>query len=230
MSIIIDKNKYIEFYNILSGCRTLMDAQYFAERYIKLNNGVKNMVLSMINGKRYENVLELNTIKLLIESLNHVEFMDDALDITEQYIDKTTDQTQLKTLSRISKNKIMRTKINNLVNNNNNEITIKKKCPHCFIDCVAIYNTDYIICGYSNNTTGYDLIGCGKDWCFKCEKILCKKWSDNNLFVLSNRQHNYECCKKHAIENKKTYPNDYCNCINNNVCRNNLLFSFEKFL
>ena len=48
-------------------------------------------------------------------------------------------------------------------------------------------DTDYAICGYNEETNeGYDWNGCGCDWCFKCGKILCKKWQANDLFILTN--------------------------------------------
>ena len=62
----------------------------------------------------------------------------------------------------------------------------------------------------NNTKNGYDLKGCGRDWCFKCEKILCKLWEQDSLFLEMNRYHTKDCCKKHSIKNNKNYEKDYC--------------------
>ena len=44
-------------------------------------------------------------------------------------------------------------------------------------------NIEYVICGYINSNKGYDWNGCGKDWCAKCNKMLCKSWDLNQLWA-----------------------------------------------
>lgn len=222
----IDKNKYNEFLHILSGCRTILDAYHFAEKYNKNNPDTKNLTTSMINGKKYErNVLDFKTMKSLVEMVDSVEFRDDAEKIINDYSKMTNDKTQLKTLSRISKYKILRNineefpVVSLPVVEKNEFPMITKNCPHCKNECTLSSNTEYTICGYTNSKTGYDKVGCGKDWCFKCGKILCKKWETHQLFLFINKRHDGECCKKHAKENNKIYPQDYCNCQNLNVIR-----------
>lgn len=221
---IIDKNKYNEFLHVLSGCRTILDSYHFAEKYSKCNPETKTLVFSMINGKRYEHVLDLKTMRSLIEMIDNVKYKDEADEIIKRYSEKTNDTTQLKTLSRIAKSKILRpineTKDKNSITNI--EITpelFNKKCPHCGEVCVAPIDTEYTICGYTNSKTGYNLVGCGKDWCFKCEKILCKKWDIHQLFLGTNKFHDCDCCKKHAKINNMRYPEDYCECNNTHVQR-----------
>ena len=94
-----------------------------------------------------------------------------------------------------------------------------KKCPHCGYNITDKYNRAYIICGYNDEKKGYDWNGCGKDWCFRCEKILCKSWETHALHLEMNRSHNDECCSKHAKENNNKYPDDYCQCRNINITR-----------
>ena len=94
--------------------------------------------------------------------------------------------------------------------NQNNQYNISKKCPHCFHILNMPATTQYVICGYHNSTYGYDWNGCGRDWCFHCNKMLCKRWETNNLHLQMNRHHDDECCLIHAQENNYKYPDDYC--------------------
>ena len=181
---------------------------------------MKNLIYSIINGKRYDSVLDFKTIKSIIETVNEYQCIDESYEIIEMYSNKTYDPIQKRTLIRITKNKLLKPynyietnhKFNNNIIEDLNIIT--KQCPHCNHNCFSDINTMYIICGYTNSHTGYDWKGCGKDWCFKCGKILCKSWDINQLFLEMNRIHDTNCCKNHSKENNKQYPEDYCQCIN----------------
>jgi hypothetical protein len=222
---ILDEHKYNEFSNILSGCRTVLDAYHFAEIYIKKNPEMKGLVYSMVNGKRYESIMDFKTVKSVIESLNECQFRDDADEIIELYSKKTFDSIQKRSLSKISKNKPSRplnyqkheTKLN--INTDEKINLVSKMCPHCGHPCTTSVDSTYVICGYIDIRSGYDWKGCGKDWCFKCGKILCKSWDTNQLFLEMNRYHDHECCKNHAKENSRQYPEEYCYCENQNVKR-----------
>lgn len=227
---LIDKNKYNEFTDILSGCRTILDAYHFAEKYGKSNPEMKVLISSMINGKRYEQVLDFKTMKSAMELIDSVDYKDDAEEIIERYEKMSTDIVQIRALKRIAKNKLLRplgkpkSGMTNIEINEEDQMIIKK-CPHCTHDCKSNLNTDYIICGYTDPHKGYDWNGCGKDWCFKCGKMLCKTWEPNKLYIELNRCHDNECCKSHAKQNNKQYPEDYCQCFNSNVMRDiNYLF------
>jgi hypothetical protein len=215
---IIDKNKYEEFRHILTGCRTILDAYYFGEKYNKHNSEMKQLVSSMSNGKRYEQVIDLNNMSSTLETLNNCLYREDAEEIINTK--KTSDTTQMRTLMRISKNKpsrpINRVKLELPVEK---KLFITKNCPHCDHPCKSGSDTEYIICGYNDARTGYDWKGCGRDWCFKCEKILCKSWDTNQLFVPMNRTHDTECCKQFSKENNRHYLEEFCQCHNENVCR-----------
>jgi len=214
----IDKNKYDEFKHILSGCRTILDAYYFGFLYNKHNVEMKGLVGSMINGKRYEQVIDLKTMSSTLETLNNCVYREDAEEIIETK--KTLDTTQLRTLMRMAKNKqsrpINRPRIDPPAEK---KILVTKNCPHCLRECKTDVNVEYTICGYSDQHVGYDLQGCTKDWCFKCGKMLCFSWGQDELFLPMNRYHDDECCKLHAKENFKQYLEEYCHCSNNNVCR-----------
>ena len=250
---IIDKSKYYEFSHILSGCRTIMDSYYFSESYTKANPETKILVMSMINGKKYENnVLDFKTMKSLIERLHEVKYRDEADTLISEFSESTNDRVQLKTFSRISKSKLIRppNEQNKYIQNSfiikrchycdqilkqsnqqyiqdklekqeeiNTQNLVTKQCPHCLKNCTLSSDSEYTICGYINSKTGYDLVGCGKDWCFKCGKMLCKKWDIDQLFLAPNKHHDSECCKQHAKDNGRIYEIEYCQCINSNVTR-----------
>ena len=225
---IIDENKYKEFCNILSGCRTILDAHNFVELYTKKNPEMKNLAYSLTHGKRYESVLDFKSMKGTLESINECSYKEVANNIISA-CDKNTDLVQKKCLSRIIRNKASKpiTRINNgppaiISLNDETKKNINKKCPHCNHMCIGNISTTYIICGYSVlGNHPYDYVGCCRDWCFKCEKILCKSWDKNELCLPMNRFHNTECCKAHALDTPcKVYPDDYCQCENTYVNRN----------
>lgn len=63
---VLDKNKYDEFRHILSGCRNKKDGLILAEKYISHNKDSTDMVYAMINGKKYNNDIDLHTFKSLL--------------------------------------------------------------------------------------------------------------------------------------------------------------------
>ena len=111
------------------------------------------------------------------------------------------------------------TVFDNLSLNINPFQNISKNCPHCYHVMNMLENTTYVICGYTSPNQGYDWNGCGKDWCFQCSKMLCKSWEMNALHLQMNRNHDDECCSKHAQNNSHKYPEDYCHCNNIHVRR-----------
>jgi hypothetical protein len=215
--------KYNQFRYILSGCRTIIDAYNFGELYLSKNPEMKLIIYSMINGKKYDNIIDFTTIKYIINELTNQQYYEDALKILEQY--KTTDSTQNIILQNIISQKPKKQNIIKYITNIKQIII--KKCPHCNIDNTGDTETTYYICGYNDTKKGYNWNGCGKDWCFSCGKFLCKSWNINQLHVESNRYHNIKCCLNHCIAYNKNHPNnirnyndDYCQCgLNENVKR-----------
>lgn len=214
---------YIKFKHILSGCRTILDAFYFADKFIRAYPGSNELLNSMIQGKHYDSVLDFRTIRgtlIELDTYLHREEID-------EYINKISrnnnDSIQTRSLLRISKTKPVRSsrietaKIYEFKKEIFENLT--NICPHC----KKVYNgnddSEYVICGYGNTHIGYDWDGCGKDWCFKCGKKLCKTWDSDQLFIESNRTHDASCCKKHAEEHNFIYPTEYCFCINKYVQR-----------
>jgi hypothetical protein len=210
---IIDATKCNEFKHILSGCRNILDAYYFAEIYSKRCPEMKHIFYSMCNGKRYDKIIDYRGMKNMLEDFNEHSYKDDY------YIDdlsqNTIDENQINSIKRINNNKIVRPIIDSTIRIEENEIIITKQCPHCKTDRDAHPDTKYIICGFVSSRVGYDWKGCGKDWCFGCGKMLCKSWNTHKLFLEENRTHDKSCCSKHAEENNYVYPDDYCMCVKN---------------
>jgi hypothetical protein len=207
---------FIQLKSIFDGCDTLLDALHFGNIYIEKYPHMKSMILSYMNGRSYRDNIDIKTKQSMMNDINMCENRDDALEALSKLIDKTTDDVYRKTLERLAHRKhyrkIERKQINNDIRHN-----ISKKCPHCSRVLNMPENTQYVICGYHNPNHGYDWNGCGRDWCFHCGKMLCKRWETNNLHLQMNRHHDDECCSKHAQENGYNYPDDYCQCNNMNL-------------
>lgn len=199
--------KYNQFKHILSGCRTLIDAYMFANIYLQKNPEMEYIIYGMINGKHYEDIFDYKLLSETIHNIISKKYIEETNTIIKDLQNKTIDIIQKKTFNRISKNKISKYNDTDLIQNNSNNII--KKCPHCDNKITANINTKYIICGYSDSHKGFDLLGCGKDWCFKCNKKLCKSWFDDVLFIDKNQIHNNNCCKKKAGDKYI----EYCNCL-----------------
>jgi len=202
MDVIIDTNKYLEFKNVLSGCKSLLDAMRFLDYYIRKYPEMKDIIKSMVDGKKYYPAFDIYTMLNVMNYVNNnIEYREDALEYIKT-IEKQIDDVQLATFMRIISKKKVYIRRN----------LQTKKCPHCGRETTLPSNTEYVVCGFTNSKEGYDKIGCMSDWCFKCGKMLCKKWGDDQLFVISNRIHNGECCRHHAEIHNKKYPDDYCVC------------------
>jgi hypothetical protein len=227
---------YIIFNNILSGCRTMIDAFYFAEKIIQINQSYRDLLAGMIHNKKYDKIMDMRTIAHTLNELNNVEYREDIDEYINKNMKNNIDTNQINTFLRFGRNKPVKNhniirdkpykislqsnifnkkqKYNDDVNSN----LITKHCPHCKITTKVNSDAEYIICGYANNNKGYDWDGCGKDWCARCERMLCKTWDKDKLFVNFNRIHNATCCKEYAERNELSYDK-FCQCSNVNVKR-----------
>lgn len=133
-----------------------------------------------------------------IKIINHIKKHKITKKTFNKIIKNTNDYVQIKCLKKVYKQVL------------NDTIIIEKECPHCGHLNKGTGNTNYIICGYTKK--GYDWEGCQRDWCFKCNKKLCKKWDVNELFLESNRIHN-TCCYRYAKKHNDNLDL-YCVCEN----------------
>jgi hypothetical protein len=204
-------------YGIL-GSKTKTDAYVLAEKY---QNDTKtyNLLQSVINGKRYEHALDYGNLKKNIRDVANSKYKEDAYEMLNGIMAQTSDVAQIRTLVRIADAKQNRPQYISMkeLKQRSKQNHVTKKCPHCSYRCSMPKDTIYIVCGYGE--TGYDWEGCGNDWCFKCNKMLCKNWEQNQLYLPSNRVHDSKCCKKHAAVFGHKYPENYCRCANMYVAR-----------
>ena len=186
---------------------------------------LKSILLNYCLSKKTNNNISMINLMCLLKPLNNITYKDDIKILIDDTLTKTTDVIQQKTLLRFLNYKPAKpAKLNKISDIQPNTPTLSKECPHCsHIYTTNDTTTTYVICGYgSKANSGYDWIGCQRDWCFSCGKKLCKKWDENMLNVIENRTHNHKCCKKDA--KKGAYPQDYmqnyCQCSGYNVNRN----------
>lgn len=205
------KDIYNQLKYIFEGCDTILDAIQFGNQYIEKYPHMKSMILSYMNGQNYRDNIDIRTKQSMMIDVNMCETRDEALEALSKFVDKTTDDVYRKTLERIAHKKHYKKMENKHVVTHHN---ISKKCPHCSHIVNMPETTQYVICGYNNPNSGYDWNGCGRDWCFHCNKMLCKRWEVDNLHLQMNRHHDEDCCAKHAQDNGYKYPDDYCQCNN----------------
>lgn len=201
--------------DITSGCRNIMDSFYFVNNFLDLYDieETKNLADTFIYGREYTDKIDMRKMITLLHTIYILKYKEECEDVIAPYR-SILSETQCSSVDRIIERKER--------NPNKNTNTIKsasysfkrvsKNCPHCGHVCVCDIDIDYVVCGYHDNKQGFDWFGCGKDWCFRCGKKLCKQWAIDQLFVQENRKHNEECCKKRAIKNGDNYEKEYCRC------------------
>lgn len=200
-----------EFKYILSGCNTILDALYFLDLYIKdKSESDRSLLLSIVYGTTYDNVLDMINIKDLLNNISLIQ-----IDNFSKINLCMNDQFYVKIFKRLSM----------IINNKSYKMLkkckyIRKSCPNCSFKYIGNGLTTYVICGLEDEKNGFNWDGCGKDWCFKCEKKLCKSWTNDKLFLSINRYHDANCCRMYAELNNEDY-NNYCKCKNIYVNRLN---------
>ncbi len=227
---------HVQLKHIFDGCDTILDALPFCNMYAEKFPHMKSMINSYTNGRIYKDNVDIKTKQSMMNDINLCDTRDNALNMISKISERTNDEVYKKALERIALRKhhrpqtsfnrpyisfgrlYQKTHTGGNINTTNN---INKKCPHCSHVLNMPENTNYVICGYHNPNSGYDWNGCGKDWCFHCNKMLCKSWIPDLLNLKMNRVHDDECCSKHANENGFKYPDNYCQCNHINIRRNN---------
>lgn len=201
-------------YEDISNVDSFDNAEQVISKYLKLssNDNEKKLIKSLLNKNKYNKIIPLKEFMEYITILETTDIEKGGY-IANLIKRNTTDKSQINTLERILKIKNWEI--------NKDDKNIIKSCPHCGYKMKGNEWTDYVICGYYESS-GYNLKGCGFDWCFKCQKKLCKFWEFNNLCDEYNRFHNSTCCKSYANHTDDIYPDDFCQCSNNHVFRDNI--------
>lgn len=194
-----------------------------------------NKVLDLLN-LNYENKITINnyfnTINFpkkipyddfikLINDLNNLKFKEDIIENLHKLSNRTNNIAQINTIIRIANSKPE--KYSNIVTSSlkhkNKWFHIMQNCPHCRVANNIDFDSEYAICGYTDIKNGYNWEGCGRDWCTKCGKKLCKKWNENSLFIQENRFHNSKCCRIYSNNINNDYLLNFCQCYNDYVNR-----------
>jgi hypothetical protein len=215
----VEYNKYKKFFDgIIMECDIIFLKKYCPIEDHPMIDNIINMkkyfynndtgIFSMINN---DDKIGCVDIFKIIDEINKLKYQEDC----EKYI-------QL--MKQKAMNKYQKNILTQIISKKPHDLTyidlpqIEKCCPHCEKKNMAPLGTVYIICGVDSQglkpINNYDE-SCLNDWCFDCGKKLCKNWNKDNLFVVGNRIHNNECCRKHAQKNGNKYPEDYCQCENN---------------
>jgi len=96
---------YIRYKHILSGCRTIYDALYFAQYIIKEYPESKKLINGMIHGRTYDKILDFRTMVNTLNLLENMETKQDINDYINKNIKENYDFIQTNAMMRISKNK-----------------------------------------------------------------------------------------------------------------------------
>lgn len=99
------KDIYIRYKNVLSGCRTIYDALYFAQYFIKLNPECKNLINGMIHGKQYEKISDLRTIAHILSTLNELKTRNEIDEYINVNIKDNFDYAQINSFIRLGRTK-----------------------------------------------------------------------------------------------------------------------------
>lgn len=204
-------------YNVL-GSKTKVDAHSLLTRYVP-DTRTHSLMTSLINGRKYERVYDLETMKKYIADLSASKYREDAYELIGQYALQTSDPAQMRTFTRIADLKPSKPQYISMkeLRQRDRENMVTRKCPHCHHKCLLPRETLYAICGYGPD--GYDWEGCGRDWCFRCGRKLCKAWEQDQLYLPTNRFHDSKCCRRHSLLHGTKYPDHYCRCSTVYVCR-----------
>ena len=207
-----------ELSNIISYNDALLIYKLYAT---KTTDKVEKILMkSLLNDNKYKKRLSKEEFEKELDIIRNIRFKEIDNNTINNIYSKTNDIAQIETIKRIINSKPTEPNIVSLSKlRNDNKLHKKetKNCPHCGKGRFDKTTANYVICGY--NKKGYDWKGCGFDWCFKCNKKLCKCWSINHLYNIKNRYHNNKCCKSHAIKTGSVYSEEYCQCKNNHVHR-----------
>ena len=189
---------------------------------LNLKNQEKIYIINYFNIINLPKKISHDDFCKLLDDLKTTKYKEDVIENMYKIGNKTTDVTQINSIIRIANSKQEKSNNFNLVNikDKNKWFNMKDLCPHCGIENKIDNESYYSICGYNDIKNGYNWEGCGRDWCTKCGKKLCKKWSDNNLFMLENRIHDSECCLNYCKLIGNNYLLDFCQCYNEYVNRN----------
>lgn len=84
-----------------------------------------------------------------------------------------------------------------------------KQCPWCERWCLKDKSCNYIFsCGLESTGKFHIGAGCGRSWCWQCQKKLCGQYSNpqtGQKLSSARENHDAQCCKQEKDFSKETY-------------------------
>lgn len=196
--------KYYTYKNFFSGIKTMEDIDSMRMLCPKEDNEIVECVVrSMQTSKNTSHVKMIEILKK-ISKMKYIEDAEEYLN-TIHFFEMKPNNFQTDVINKVMPKKNDTSYI---------DMRIERKCPHCGKMNKAPIDTTYIICGVDPiGRAIIDTTGCLKDWCFSCEKKLCKEWCHDELHDVRNRQHDDMCCKMTAMKTGQNYFEKYCQCM-----------------
>jgi hypothetical protein len=229
-----EQQLFQEMKALFGGCNSTIDAIQISDHlFFKYPDYVhRQLITSFRDSLIYIDNIDTMTKITSLESVKDADTKDDAQNLKNKLVSRSSDHIYKNSLERIVSRKRNRSSNSkSYARISQEKFFIVKSCPHCRENMRMTEDTSYVICGYPDTYTGYDWKGCCNDWCFACEKLLCKSWEKDLLNIESNRKHNDECCKSHSNKNGFKYPMDYCQCLTNtHVSRKEHIWDYVKNL
>jgi hypothetical protein len=98
---------YNIFKNILSGCKTMVDAFYFVDRIIKLCPESRDLLIGMIYNKKYDKSYDIRSMAHILSQLDLQLYREDIDEFIDKNVKSYVDLVQLNSLIRLSKLKLL---------------------------------------------------------------------------------------------------------------------------
>ena len=96
---------YNIFKNILSGCKTMVDAFYFVDKIIKLCPESRELLIGMIYNKKYDKSFDIRSMAYTLNRLDLLKKRSEVDEFIDNNIKNYLDQVQLNSFLRLSKTK-----------------------------------------------------------------------------------------------------------------------------
>ncbi len=99
------KDVYLQYKNVLSGCRTIYDALYFSQYFIKQCPEFKDLLNGMIHGKNYEKITDFRSVVQILNTLNEFNTRNEVDEYINNNIKNNFDYTQINAFIRLGRTK-----------------------------------------------------------------------------------------------------------------------------
>ena len=102
---ITHKELYTQLKGIFDGCDTMLDAIPFCNNYVNRYPDMKDFIYSYVNGKRYNDTIDIKTKQSIIYDTYIADTKNKANDISLKALERSSDVVYKNTLDRLSNTK-----------------------------------------------------------------------------------------------------------------------------